>query len=139
MAHNVLERINEVFENAESDANAESAVAAAMTAEQHASAVDADLEAFLEREIAERISRVNITWRKLELCFKWAKLRDYLGRRGIGADSDAAGMVRSLLRDKQLMNVEYDARGQVITRLNHDKCSHIDAMPAAQVTPAVGG
>ena len=135
MAHTVIERIDLVFGD-----NAACTLDGVLRPPQYAAGgVDADLDAFLEREISERISRANITWRKLELCFKWAKLREYLGRRGISADSDAAGMVRSLLRDKQLMNVEYDARGQVITRLNHDKCLYIDDMPVTHVTQAVGG
>lgn len=130
MAGAVIERINQVFEQPQHPG-------AAAAADSGTEQAHAELEAFLEQEIAERISRSNMTWRKLELCFKWAKLRDYLGRRGLGTDSDAAQMVRSLLRDKQLLDVDYDARGQVVTKLNHEKCSYIDAMPP--VTPAVGG
>ena len=85
-----------------------------------------ELERFIAGEISERMGRANMTWRKLELCFKWTKLKEFLMRRGLAEDSPQGSLVRGLLRARQLTGVEYDARGKAVVRLNHGECQEID-------------
>jgi hypothetical protein len=45
------------------------------------------LDRFIEGEIRDRVRAPNMTWRKLEACFKWRALQDYMAARGIASGS----------------------------------------------------
>ena len=80
----------------------------------------AELDTYIDGEIAARLASVSMTWRKLDQCFKWRMLQAYLRERGEPDGGSAYGVVRELLRTGQLTSVEYDCVRQVIARLNHE-------------------
>ena len=95
-----------------------------------------DLERFIDGEIRDRISAPTMTWRKLEACFKWRALQDYMAARGVASDSATFARIRDLLRSQQLTAVEYDAKSQAIRRINHETdvtCVALDQLAAAVV------
>jgi hypothetical protein len=95
-----------------------------------------DLDKFIDGEIEGRLAAANMTWRKLDTCFKWRMLQAYMKERGLAEGSDAYVLVRELLRTHQLTSVEYDCRGQAVTRLNHEACASIDEpFPPSSVVP----
>ena len=92
-----------------------------------------DLERFIDGEIRDRISAPTMTWRKLEACFKWRALQDYMAARGVASDSATFVRIRDLLRSQQLTAVEYDAKSQAIRRINHETdvtCAALDQLAA---------
>ena len=94
-----------------------------------------ELDRFIDGEIRDRIGAPNMTWRKLEACFKWRALQEYMSARGITSTNAAFSQVRGLLQERQLDSVEYDASSQKIRKINHgaDVCVALDTVTAAVV------
>lgn len=152
----VIERIDRIFEGSAGDGPGAKAGAGATEAEVEEAAspqtavapkagVDShaqqlvDLERFIDGEIRDRIGAPNMTWRKLEACFKWRALQDYMAARGVASDSATFSRVRDLLRAQQLTAVEYDARSHAIRRINHandDTCIALDGIAVAATAAA---
>lgn len=86
----------------------------------------AALDRFIDNEIRDRVGAPNMTWRKLEACFKWRALQDYMVARGVTAGCAAFAQVRGLLKERQLDAVEYDAGARKIKRINHAACAALD-------------
>ena len=63
-----------------------------------------------------------MTWRKLDACFKWRALQDYLRSLGVREGDPAYVRARELLRGGKLAAgvVEYDACAARITRVAHE-------------------
>ena len=78
-----------------------------------------ELDRFIDGEIDQRLGAPNMTWRKLETCFKWRALQEYLTQLGLPLDDPAFAQARELLRAHELTSVEYDAPSRAITRINH--------------------
>ena len=60
-----------------------------------------------------------MTWRKLDMCFKWRVLQVYLKGRGLeeGTQRRLRSRARELLRTRQLTTVDYNSMRQVVTRV----------------------
>ena len=90
-----------------------------------------DLDAFIAEEIAHRISVS--PWRKLEACFKWQKVKEFLLSKGATTDDPRAYHLKTLLMEGALNQcVEYDTAEQRIVRLNlptDDVCEMLDTEP----------
>jgi hypothetical protein len=90
-----------------------------------------DIQDYISEDITKRLAAPNMTWRKLDLCFKWQMLQTYLAKRGIDESDSRYEHVRGLLRSGLLASVDYDARSQCIMRMNKSDdptCSEIDAV-----------
>lgn len=86
----------------------------------------AELDQYIDCEIASRLSASGMTWRKLDACFKWRALKAYLATLNIAEGSDAYEQARSLLKLSDFASaVEYDARSQKIVRVNHELFSMV--------------
>lgn len=78
------------------------------------------IDAFIDREIGQRMLKT-VSWKSLEPCFKWRRILEYLDTQfDIKEGSDAAMVVRELLRKGKLGGVEYNALERRVVRLNHD-------------------
>lgn len=86
----------------------------------------AALDRFIDNEIRDRVGAPNMTWRKLDACFKWRALQEYMVARGVTAGGAAFAQVRGLLQERQLDAVEYDAGARKIKRINHAACAALD-------------
>lgn len=93
---------------------------------------EADLDAFLADEIAHRIAATT-SWRKLDACFKWQKIKEFLLSKGAMTDDPRAYHLKTLLMQGDLQTcVEYDSDQQRIIRLNlptDDICELVDDEP----------
>jgi polyhydroxyalkanoate synthesis regulator phasin len=94
--------------------------------------MDSDaIEGFLESEIAMRM--MTSSWRKLDACFKWQKLKEFMLAKGAMTDDPKAYHVKELLSKGKLNQcVEYDQNEQRILRLNLDTdavCEMLDSDP----------
>lgn len=79
----------------------------------------ADLDTFIQHEIGQHLSKP-LSWRRLESCFKWRRIADYLWEEhGLAEDSAHALEVCALLRKGRLNNVEYDSSARRVLRINH--------------------
>ena len=136
MAGSVIENIDRVFAASEKTGEEDSGRPADEGRDQQHADELQEIERFIVAEISDRIGRVNMTWRKLELCFKWTRLKEYLLRRGLGEDSPHAELLRGLLKARALTSVEYDARSRAILRLNHGDCGYIDDMEEVCAPPS---
>jgi len=97
--------------------------------------MDADIQEYISDDITKRLASPNMTWRKLDLCFKWQMLQAYLSKRGIGEGDPRYEHVRGLLRSGVLLSVEYDSKCQRVSRVNNNDdatCSGIDSILAAE-------
>jgi hypothetical protein len=93
-----------------------------------------DIHEYISDDITKRLSSPTMTWRKLDLCFKWQMLQAYMSKRGIDEPDDSRyEHVRGLLRGGSLSSVEYDAKRQCILRINKSDdsiCAEVDARDA---------
>lgn len=145
MAADVIERIDCLFHGAAANAAAAAAPGDAAVASVGTSAGTSagkevgpthtermvSLEHFIDDEIAHRVAAANMTWRKLEVCFKWQAIREYMRARGVDREAtpDDFEAVRDLVRRGELTSVEYDPKARVVLRLNHDQdpvCARLD-------------
>jgi hypothetical protein len=78
----------------------------------------ADLDAFIESEIETRMGR-SVSWSKLEPCFKWVRVKQYLAAAGVTENDPRVPVVREMLRANKLTQVEYDAHRRKVVRLGH--------------------
>lgn len=89
------------------------------------------LETFVTEEIAHRIAVS--PWRKLEVCFKWQKIKEFMLSKGATTDDPRAYHIKTLLTNGALNQcVEYDTTEQRIVRLNLDTddiCELFDSEP----------
>jgi hypothetical protein len=89
------------------------------------------LDEFLADEIAHRIAVS--PWRKLEACFKWQKVKEFLLSKGATTDDPRAYHIKTLLMQGALHAcVEYDTANQRIVRFNlptDDICELMDSEP----------
>jgi hypothetical protein len=76
------------------------------------------LDEYIDREIEARLSKA-VSWKKLEPCFKWIRVKEYLQAAGINDDDPRIRHVRELLRSNKLGQVEYDACQRKVIRLGH--------------------
>lgn len=103
-----------------------------------------DLDRFIDGDIARRMDAPNMSWRRLDTCVKWRLLKEYLVRLGFQDDEgeEAFARVRTLLQNKELVAVSYDANDRAVTSINHPGCAEIDALTPvaddASVRPAGG-
>ena len=86
------------------------------------------MNSFIDVEISKRIGAPNMTWRKLEVCFKWRALQEFLRARGVPEGSENHALVRRLLQAQELTDVEYDAATRAIVRINHAECAALDGV-----------
>lgn len=77
-----------------------------------------DLKVFIDREIVERLAK-NVSWNKLDSCFKWQRVMEHLEGMGVTADDPRIQDVRSLLKKGLLVDVDYDAVEKKVLRLGH--------------------
>ena len=94
-----------------------------------------DLDAYITAEIDRRLSSATMTWKKLDACFKWRMLRDYMSACGASSAANEAH-VRGLLVKGELVGVQYDARVKRITRVNHDADSVCASMDCSSTSIA---
>lgn len=95
--------------------------------------MDTDIQEYISEDITKRLASPNMTWRKLDLCFKWQMLQAYLAKRGIDESDARYDHVRGLLRGGLLVSVDYHAKNQCVMRMNKSDdptCSAIDATDA---------
>lgn len=69
-------------------------------------------------EITSRLSAPSMTWKKLDMCFKWRMVRDYLADRSIHQGDTRYEHMRFLVQRGGLTGVEYARTEQRIKRLN---------------------
>ena len=76
-----------------------------------------DLDAFIDREIAQRLAK-HPTWKQLELCFKWQKTVEYMESCGIkDTGCETFLRVKEMIRSNKLKDVEYDASNGKVVKL----------------------
>jgi hypothetical protein len=95
-------------------------------------ASDAGLQTYITDEISRKLSGPKMTWKKLDMCFKWMLLRDYLSVRKIPDNDKRSNHVRDLLRGGFLQCVEYNNGECKVVRINKaddPSCVDIDDMP----------
>ena len=76
-------------------------------------------ETFVVDEMRHRVGQSR--WSKLDVCFKWQKIREYLEGADVSDSARTAILVAipGMLRAGTLGNVEYDSERRSVTRLNH--------------------
>lgn len=89
------------------------------------------LDSFIENDIMQKISAS--PWRKLDTCFKWMKLKEYMLSKGALVDDPRVIHVKTLLSDGVLKScVEYDTANLRILKLNlttDEICNDFDEQP----------
>jgi hypothetical protein len=70
----------------------------------------------IDEEIVHRQAS-RVPWRRLEMCFKWLRVQEYLVLQGVQPGDVVHADVRTLLRDGRLGDVEYNAADARVTRL----------------------
>jgi hypothetical protein len=92
------------------------------------------LETFVVEEIAHRIAVS--PWRKLDVCFKWQKIKEFILSKGATTDDPRAYHIKTLLSNGSLNQcVEYDTTEQRILSLNLDTddiCELFDHEPTVR-------
>jgi len=84
---------------------------------------------FLSDEISKRLSAPSMTWKKLDMCFKWRMIRDFLLERDVCEDDARYSHLRNMIKQGMLMDVEYNRAEQKINKLNHPEdqvCAALD-------------
>lgn len=89
-----------------------------MPSEPEKSEAMTQLHSFIDREIEERMAKV-VSWKKLDLCFKWIRIREYLQTTGVKEDDPCIRDLRELVESNKLPHIEYDTEQQKVTRLGH--------------------
>jgi hypothetical protein len=92
------------------------------------------LETFVAEEIAHRIAVS--PWRKLDVCFKWQKIKEFILSKGATMDDPRAYHIKTLLSNGSLNQcVDYDTTEQRILSLNLDTddiCELFDHEPTVR-------
>ena len=95
-----------------------------------------ELDAYVTAEIARKIA--TSTWRKLDVCFKWQKVREYVASAPCAVafddedDPRLAHIKQLLVRGELTKCVEYDPESLCIVSLNSpdEVCAMVDAAHA---------
>jgi hypothetical protein len=77
------------------------------------------IEDYIEDEIRVRLAK-HTSWKQLEPCFKWRRVREYLARKGIPEGHPVVTTCRELLRSNALTGVEYDVVTKLVIRVGID-------------------
>lgn len=108
----VVERIHAVFSAGGPNAGAEPEPS--VPADE--SSESSELVQAIDAEINQRQASC-VPWRRLELCFKWLRVQEYLSRMGVRPGDDVHADVRRLLQGGGLGGLEYDAASARVTHL----------------------
>lgn len=76
------------------------------------------VEDFIEREIGRRLAK-HVSWKQLEPCFKWRRVREYLLERGVTDSDPFMSEVKGILKRNMLQQLEYDASLGRVVKLGH--------------------
>jgi hypothetical protein len=86
----------------------------------------------MKRMIDEDISdcKTGMPWRKLDTCFKWTALQEYMLACGVTPGDEAYATVRRLLQARDMAGVEYDSDRRVVLSINHahEHCVQLDKL-----------
>ena len=89
-----------------------------------------DLDKFIDREINVRLTK-NVGWKKLEMCFKWKHVMEFLRDRGVAGDAALISRIRTAMTSSDpsgLDDIEYDTHLHRIVKIG---LPEVDAIPCA--------
>lgn len=64
------------------------------------------LDRLIDREISQHM--LARPWTKLEPCFKWQLVRDYVQKQGVRLDAASVAALQALLRRDAVLGIRYD-------------------------------
>lgn len=77
------------------------------------------MDTFLTEDIRKRMTATHMTWKKLDMCFKWQMIREYLSKRQVLEGDPRYAYMRGLLLGGNLTDVEYSRSEKRINLLNN--------------------